>query len=262
MIKNIKLGVKISTNNFDLLSEIYTNQELIDFIEILLDPEFTTKDIGIIRNLGLPYSIHFPNSNNGIDFGDLTKNRENLEFIDRINQYRNRLSDLKPICYIIHPESGDIELSIANIQKLKIEPLALENMPILGIHGEKMLGYDVNSLNLYFKRLEKLKFCFDINHAIKAAISMKRDYLLFVRELLEFKKPILFHISGGNLNIETDEHLALDEGQYNISKIKEILLNYNQNVSLTFETPRNYENKINDDLKNMEFFMKVSTSKG
>lgn len=262
MIQNINVGIKISTKNFNLLPEIYLNDKIIDFIEIILDPEFTTKDIRIIKSLEMPYAIHFPNSNNGIDFGDLTKNKENIEFIDRINQYKNKLSDLKPICYIIHPESGDIELSIVNIQKFKIEPLALENMPILGIHGEKMLGYDANSLNLYFKCIEKLKFCFDINHAIKAAISMKRDYLLFIKEILEFKKPILFHISGGNLNIETDEHLALDEGKYNLSKIKKVLLKYKHNVNLTFETPRNYENKINDDLKNIEFFKKANNSKG
>ena len=262
MIQNINIGIKISTKNFNLLPEIYLNDDIIDFIEIILDPEFTTKDIRIIKSLELPYAIHFPNSNNGIDFGDLTKNRENIEFIDRINQYKNKLSDLKPICYIIHPESGDIELSIVNIQKLQMEPLALENMPRLGIHGEKMLGYDANSLNKYFKCIEQLKFCFDINHAIKAAISMKRDYLLFVKEFLEFKKPILFHISGGNLNIETDEHLALDEGQYNLSKIKKILLNYKHNVNLTFETPRNYEKKINDDLKYIEFFKKANNSKG
>ena len=262
MIRNINVGIKISTKNFNLLPEIYLNDEIIDYIEVLLDPEFTTKDLRIIKNFELPYAIHFPNSNNGIDFGDLTKNKENVEFIDRINQYKNKLSDLKPICYIIHPESGDSELSIANIQKLKIEPLALENMPILGINGEKMLGYNANSLNLYFKSIEKLKFCFDINHAIKAAISLKRDYLLFVKELLEFKKPILFHISGGNLNIETDEHLALDEGHYNLSKIKKILLNYKHDVKLTFETPRNYENKINDDLKNIKFFRKANSSNG
>jgi len=259
-MQDINVGIKISTKNFNLLPEIYLNDDIINFIEIRLDPEFTSKDIRVIKNFELPYAIHFPNSNNGIDFGDLTNNKENVELIERVNQYKKELIDLKPICFIIHPESGDIELSIENIQKLKIEPLALENMPKLGIHGEKMLGYDTNSLNLYFKSIPKLKFCFDINHAIKAAISMKRDYLLFVKEFLEFKKPILFHISGGNLNIETDEHLALDEGQYKISKIKKILLKYKHNVNLTFETPRNYEKKINDDLKNMEFFKKTNNS--
>jgi len=261
-MQDINVGIKISTKNFNLLPEIYLNDDIINFIEIRLDPEFTSKDIRVIKNFELPYVIHLPNSNNGIDFGDLTNNKENVELIERVNQYKKELIDLKPICFIIHPESGDIELSIENIQKLKIEPLALENMPVLGINGKKMLGYDANSLYMYFKSIEKLKFCFDINHAIKAAISMKRDYLLFIREFLEFKKPTIFHISGGNLNIETDEHLALDEGQYNLSEIKKILLNYKHKVSITFETPRNYDNKISDDLKNIEIFKKAVTSEG
>ena len=139
----------------------------------------------------------------------------------------------------------------------KIKPLALENMPKIGIRGEKLLGYDLNSLNIYFSRINYLEFCFDINHAIKAAISMKKDYISFIKEFLGFKKPILFHISGGNLSIEIDEHLSLEEGQYDLSEIKKILFNYDGNVNLTFETPRNYERKISDDLKNMELFQKT-----
>ena len=257
MIKNIKIGIKISTDNINLLSEIYANQGIIDFIEVILNPKFELQDIYVIKQLKLPYAIHLTNSNNGIDFGDYKRNDENKEFINRINLYKKELNSLKPICYIIHPESGDLELSIMNIKKLKIKPLALENMPKIGISGENLLGYDLSSLNSYFNRINYLEFCFDINHAIKAAISMKKGYLSFIKEFLVFKKPIIFHISGGNLSIETDEHLSLEEGQYNLSEIKKILLNYDCNVNLTFETPRNYERKIDDDLKNMEIFQKT-----
>jgi len=257
MIKNILFGVKISTNNFDLLSEIYANLELIDFIEVILDPEFSVRDIYKIKDLQIPYVIHLPNSNNGIDFGYLNNNDNNNSLIKRVNQNLVHFNKLTPICYILHPESGNIDLSIQNIKRLKIAPLAMENMPFKGIHGRNLLGYDPNSLKIYFEKIKNLEFCFDLNHAIKAAISMKKDYLAVIKEFLKFKKPILFHISGGNLDIEIDEHLAIDEGQYNITKIKEILLNYKNNIKLTFETPRNYEKKIDDDLKNMEFFKKI-----
>jgi len=262
MIKNILFGVKISTNNFDFLSEIYANLELIDYIEVLINPKFSVRDIYKIKDLKIAYAIHLPNSNNGIDFGDLNKKDNNNSLIRRINQNLVHINKLTPICYILHPESGNIDLSIQNIKKLEIAPIAMENMPFKGIHGRNLLGYDPDSLKKYFEKIKNLEFCFDLNHAIKAAISMKKDYLTVIKEFLKFKKPILFHISGGNLNIETDEHLALDEGQYNVSKIKNILLNYKYNIKLTFETHRNYENKINDDLKNMEFFKKAISSKG
>ncbi|MHA1492356.1 MAG: hypothetical protein ACTSRI_22220 [Promethearchaeota archaeon] len=133
-------------------------------------------------------------------------------------------------------------------------------MPYLGIHGRTLLGYDPNSLKIFFEKIKNLEFCFDLNHAIKVAISLKLDYITVIKEFLQFKNPILFHISGGNLNIEIDEHLALDAGQYNLSKIKKILTNYEHHVKLTFETPRNYEKKIDDDLKNMKFFQEVNSS--
>ena len=215
-MNNIKFGIKISTNNLDLLDHIYDNKDTIDFIEIIISPSFNLEDIDAIKAIKMPYVIHLPNSNYEIDFGDEKRNKNNLDFINNIIQYEKELYYLNPICYIVHPESGDIRLSIENIKKLKIQPLALENMPKNGIHGEKMLGYDKSSLKKYFDNIKNLKFCFDINHAIKAAISMEKEYIAFIKEFLKFKKPILFHISGGNLNIYVDEHLPLDKGDYNI----------------------------------------------
>ena len=49
----------------------------------------------------------------------------------------------------------------------------------------------------------------------------------------------------------------MKERQYNLTKIKKLLINYDFNINLTFETPRNYERKINDDLENMKIFQKT-----
>lgn len=256
MLNNIKFGIKISINNFDILPDIYNNRHLIDFIEILINPDYKIEDIEIIKKLKIPYAIHFPNSNNGIDLGDIKKNKKNIEFIKKINQDIKILNQLNPICYIIHPESGDIDLSIKNLKIIKIKPIAIENMPVKSIYGGNLLGYDPNSLKTYFNEIQGLKFCFDINHAIKAAISKNINYIVFIKEFLKFKRPDLFHISGGNLDIEIDEHLSLDKGKYNLFEIKKVLLNYNSIINLTFETPRNYERRIQDDLNNIKIFLK------
>lgn len=252
MIKNIKFGIKIATQNFSFLPEIYNNDELIDFIEIILIPEFNHDDIDIIKNIRMPYAIHLPNSNYGIDFGDINNNYKNIEFIEKINQFKTKLN---PICYIIHPESGNIDLSIKNIKKLKIKPIAIENMPVKSLFGGNLLGFDINSLKKYFDEIQNLEFCFDINHAIKASISKNIKYIQFINEFLNFKKPKIFHISSGCLDKEIDEHLSLEKGEYEISKIKNLLFNYPDVVYLTFETPRNYEKGIVDDLKNINYFL-------
>jgi len=254
MINNIKIGIKLSTKNFELLPYIYSNQNLIDFIEVILIPEFTPNDIEVIKNLQLPYAIHIANVNYGIDFGDINKNKANIEYINKLNNFK---SELDALCYILHPESGDIELSIKNIKKLKIKPLALENMPLKGIFGKNLLASDPELMKPFFQKIPYLEFCFDINHAIKAAISKKLEYLLFINKFLKFKNPIIMHIAGGNLNSEFDEHLPLDKSQYDLIKIKRILLNYNSIINLTFETPRNYDRNIEDDLRNFEIFIKT-----
>jgi len=253
MIKNIKLGVKIATRNFDFIPQIYSNKHIIDYIEIILLSEFTSEDIEVICNLEMPYALHIPNIFNGIDFGDISNNEKNLEYIEKLNQFSK---DLNPICAIIHGETGDIDLSIQNIKKLKVKPLAIENMPFKSLVEAELLGIDIKGLKKYFEEIPDLEFCLDLNHAIKTSISKKIDYTTCFKKFLNFKDPIVFHISGGKLTNEFDEHLSLEESEYDLSRIKEILFDYGKLVNLTFETPRDYEKGIENDLKNMEIFIK------
>jgi len=254
MHRNIKIGIKIANLNFNFIPDIYANQKFIDFIEILLMPEFTSNDIEIIQNLRMPYVIHLPASIYNLDFGDSRRQGNNFKFIKKINQYATKL---KPICFIIHPESGDIELSIANIKKLQCLPLALENMPRESHLGGELLGFDPQSLQEFFTRIPLLEFCFDIDHAIKASISQKVDFLEFIQNFLAFKQPLIFHISGGSLSTAIDEHLNLDEGDYAIPIIKKILLHLHYTINLTFETPKIPENTIKNDLRNIKFFLNL-----
>lgn len=253
MLKNIKFGIKLSINDFSLISQIYESQDLIDFIEIILNPEFKNEDIRVIKGLKLPYIIHIPSSNYGIDFGEPNKSKNNECYIDKINTYRK---DLEPLCYIVHPESGHFNYSINNLKKLKVFPLAIENMPYKSIFGGKLLGYNSESLKKFFEEIPNLEFCLDINHAIKASISLKANPFSLLRELIEFKEPIVFHISDGNLNEEKDEHLPLKEGKYDLKNIKQLLFEYGKMINLTFETPRNDSKTIVDDIRNMLLFKK------
>lgn len=253
MIKNINLGIKISTGNFNLIPEIYKNQNIIDFIEIILMPEFTYKDINKIKDLRIPYVIHVPNSNYGLDFGDINSNINNLKYIKKINQYKD---DLLPLCFVVHPESGDINLSIENLKKLEVKPISIENMPYKSLNGGVLLGYDIQSLKKYFEEIDDLELCLDFGHAIKAALSKNISHDTFIKKFLEFRNPILFHLSGGTLQTEIDEHLPLNKGDYNLREIKEILFNYGEIVHLTFEIPRNYKKGIKDDIKNMYLFIR------
>ena len=114
-MKKINLGIKISIQNFNFISQIYENKEKIDYIEILLIPDFNSIDIDIIKDLEIPYAIHLSNSNYGIDMGNIKNQESTLNYLEKLNQNSEKLNELNPICYIIHPESGDINYSISNL---------------------------------------------------------------------------------------------------------------------------------------------------
>lgn len=48
-----------------------------------------------------------------------------------------------------------------------------------------------------------------------------------------------------------------DEGEFDLKKVKEFLINQDHIVNLTFEIYRNYENGIEDDIRNMKYFHKL-----
>ena len=246
MKKNIKFGIKIALHNFNLLNEIYNNRDVIDYIEVILPSELTIKDIKNIKDLKMAYALHLPTSKDDFNLGDIKRKKKTLEIINNINQFEEELRELNPISYIVHPASGDNNLIISNLKKLKISPIALENMPFKGIYGYDLVGYDVSSLKPFFNEIPDLELCFDINHAIKAALTLKRDYSKMIKEILSFRNPIIFHISDGSLEREIDEHLSLCKGEYDLREIKKILAEFDSKIYLTFETPRNYDLGIED----------------
>lgn len=256
MIRNINFGIKISSSQFNLLPSIY-NQKLIDFVEIILSYDFKTTELLEINKLQIPYAIHLPTSKSGFDLGDSESLKTNQGLIEKINKFNEKFAMLNPICYIIHPESGNYDLSIKFLRKLNIKPLALENMPLRGIFGYNLIGYNPSTIKIFFDEIPDLEFCLDINHAIKSSISFEEDNLKMIKNFVEFKRPIIFHISGGNLNVEVDEHLHLNEGQYNIFEIKNYLFTLDFPVYLTFETPKNLQHGIRDDIKNMKIFKRA-----
>jgi len=93
-------------------------------------------------------------------------------------------------------------------------------------------------------------FCLDLNHAIKAAVSLKKDYKKYIKEFLKLK-PAMFHISDGNLDQEKDEHLDIGKGEYDfkflINCVKE-----NESKYLTLETPKDNLNSCKQDLENLK----------
>ena len=120
-------------------------------------------------------------------------------------------------------------------------------MPKVGLFDEAMVGYSPEQISELMG--SKFGFCFDMNHAIKAAVSLNRDYKEYIKEFLKLN-PSYFHISDGNLANEKDEHLSIGEGNYDfgflMQYVSSILSKY-----ITLETPRRNLESFNEDLANL-----------
>jgi deoxyribonuclease-4 len=105
----------------------------------------------------------------------------------------------------------------------------------------------------------KFGLCLDLNHAVKAAISLGLDYKDFISEFMELN-PSYFHIADGRLDYEKDEHLAIGEGEYDFEFLKN-LMRFANNTQVTFETPRMDLNFFSDDIRNMNILNQISTNR-
>lgn len=248
-MNQIKYGIKLWSSNSDLYSELVSlyKQKKVDYLELLYVPDIT-ENLKVLIDNKIPIVIHAPNFSQNILFGDgqLEKNhqilKDTLEFAKKLNSHE----------IIIHPDIGKKDFFIRFLNNFKSEKLIIENMPKIALNGSVCLGYDLDDINEYLK-IGNFDFCLDFAHAVKAAISKKIDYKIFLEKMFELK-PKIAHLSDGTLKSEKDEHLNLGEGEFDLRFIAKLLKKSNVE-KLTFEVPK--KDGLTNDLKNIEFFKKL-----
>ena len=245
---SIEFGLKIVGNNKKLLIESMelVEKSIFGYIELLITPDFNLDPdlVDLLSNIRL--IIHAPHENYGVDIGK----KDNVEFTIRmIKKSLKWLEKLNAHNLIIHCGTADLDTARRNLSLFKEykEVIFLENMPAVGINGEYCLGYDVESL----RKLNLFDFglCLDFGHAIKASLSLGRDYKEVISEFIKLK-PKMFHISNGKFDKEIDEHLNIDDGEYDFEFIKNMINKSNQKY-ITLETPRIKSNSLEEDIKNL-----------
>jgi len=248
---NINFGLKIIGDNKGLLAESVKliEKSVFRYIELIVTPNFYLNSnlINILSNVKL--IIHAPHENYGVDIGKIERKNFTIKMIKKSLEWTEKLN---AEYLVIHCGTEDLEVAKKNLRLFEEykDIVLLENMPAIGINGERCLGYDVES----FKKLNVLNFglCFDFGHAIKASLSINRNYMEVISEFMTFK-PKIFHISDGKLDKETDEHLNIGDGEYDFVFIKEIIQK-SENKFVTIETPRYNQNSLEDDIRNLKFF--------
>jgi deoxyribonuclease-4 len=243
-MKKVKFGLKLWSTNKDTMpqAEDLINRGLFNYIELTPIPG---TEITPFLSFNLPYIVHITTEHYGLNIADRNKRDLNLKTIENCILWADKL-EAKYL--ILHPGyDGSIDYAINFLDEIQDKRILIENMPKIGITNESMLGYSPKQI----KQLRgcKFGFCLDLNHAIKAAVSLKLDYKTYIRDFLKFN-PDVFHISDGCLSHGKDEHLAPGEGEYDFKFLIQCVSS-TPSKCVTLETPRNNLMSFEEDLNHL-----------
>lgn len=243
----MKAGIKVFSTNHELFSEadkLYEEGKIC-YLEVYVVPGSYKYSIGKLRKLNVPIVLHCTHSGHGFNLGNKNKIKENKKIFDEVLAFASEI-DTKDI--VVHPGFGEIDDSISTIKNLGCNNYIIENMPRWGESKEDMIGYSKDKLKQYVDI--GMRFCLDLAHAYKAAISLGRDPKKFILDLIDLK-PCMFHISDGHLKWGKDEHLSLGEGEFDLKFLKGLI----GDARVSFETPK--KEGLKEDIKNIEYFEKI-----
>jgi deoxyribonuclease-4 len=242
----IRFGLKIWSRDTDLLEPAadLIHQGIFHYLELTPIPG---TDIRPYLDYRIPYIVHMPGEQFGMNIADPDQGMQSREMIGTALEWAGQLN---AEFAILHPGYGHPDDAREFLRTLSDPRILIENMPGTGLSEEAMVGASVEEVKYLMGG--NFGFCLDLNHAIKAAISLKRDYRALIREFLSLK-PSVFHIADGMLTNERDEHLPIGEGEYDIAYLKRCIEEYG-GALVTLETPRPH-GSLKDDLGNRERFL-------
>lgn len=227
----MRLGVK-TFNNKGFLEHF---KDKVDFFEVMA---IRTNNYDFLNEFSLPIVIHAEHQKFNVNFADKAKEKENLESINFALNLANKVKSSK---IIVHPgmlnnETSSKEQAINFIKNLNDKRILIENLTL----PNEYLGCSPEEIKELMTKTKK-GFCLDINHAIESAISLKKDYIQFLKDFIKLK-PYHYHL-GGQIIKEKKTHLPLKESDFDI---KEIIRLFPKDAEITIETAIDIKNTEED----------------
>lgn len=235
-----KLGLKLWSINENYLvpaRELF-ERGVYDYIELYSVPGSFEKYRALWKTLKIPFIIHAPHFDGGLNFAIREKEASNLALATEAQKWADTLN----AAYIIfHPGiGGDIKETARQINMVNDMRILVENKPYNIRLGPEVFcnGYNPKEIK-YVLDNTGAGFCFDVGHCFCAANSMGANKWKYMEEFLSFK-PEIIHVSDGNFDAKLDEHRNLGMGNYDFKKIFSALPS---STPLSIETEK--KSKIN-----------------
>lgn len=238
-----RLGLKLHSTNINLINESNNlwKEGLFHYVELYIIPGTFYNTIDIWQRFDVPYIIHAPHSQHGMNLSLSSQRKKNRSFFMEVQQFSDILRSEIIIAHGGH--SGTIEEMMFQIKSFKDNRICLENKPMLGLNSEKCVGWSPDE---FHKAIDSGSLTggvvLDFVHASCAAFSLGQKPMELVKEFLVLK-PKVFHLSDGDPTSERDKHLNIGKGGFNIVDFLSVIP---ENGLLTLETPRNDQNGLED----------------
>lgn len=222
-----------------------------DFIELYALPD-TLHLLPEWRALKIPYTIHAPHFNQGINLADAEKFSFNRSIFEDVYRWADGL-DAEFI--IFHPGVlGTIDETVRQIQILKDARMIVENKPPYQVPSMRQCrGADVREIQRVVSETG-VRTCLDIGHAMCSAAHFGKDpyeYLRLFREL----EPVYYHFVDNYIGSSEDRHLHLGAGNYDFEKICHIISGSGQHILL--ETNKSSKTQLSDFHEDIQFIKPI-----
>ena len=245
-------GLKLWSTNENYVSSALNlyQKNLFDYIELYIKPNSLDKYIKLWVDIKIPFIIHAPHYGDNLNFSIPESFENNKKMANESIEFANKLNAK----YIIfHPGvNGEIEETIAQINKISEKRIIIENKPYLGLKNEKCLGHSPEDIKL-IQQETNAGFCLDIGHAICSANSKMVDPIEYIEKFIDLN-PSMYHLTDGNYKSQYDSHLHFGEGDYPIKKILKLIKN---DSTITNEAKKNSSENLDDFKKDMEYLKKI-----
>ncbi|MDD5700336.1 MAG: TIM barrel protein [Candidatus Nanoarchaeia archaeon] len=215
-----------------------------DFFEIMA---IEGKDYSFLSEFSKPIIIHAQHHKFGINNSDKTKHQKNSNSIKFARDLANKNQSTK---IIVHPgelidNNCSLQESLSFINSLNDSRTLIENMP----HPQKYLCSTPEQMAEYIKETG-LGFCFDINHAISAALVVEKDPYSFIEGFVNLK-PSHYHLCGHKIKDKDITHLNFVDSEIDLKKIFSMLP---KDAEITLEIPNDVE-KTEKDIEMIRSFI-------
>lgn len=237
-----KFGLKLWSNNENYVKEAVRLYEkrVCQYIEIYLLPDTGGKMVELWKGLKIPYIVHAPHYQAGLNLASRDSREHNLKLIDETRRFADSLSSES---IIVHPGiAGDINETARQLKEINEPRLLVENKPYYALFGGLICnGTTAEEIGFVMKEAG-IGCCLDIGHAFCAARGLKEEPMEFLNSFLSLK-PELFHLTDGDYSSEYDRHDHIGKGNYDIKSIIKLIP---AGKRVTVETAKDFRDSLTD----------------